>query len=885
MVGKRILWSGVGVVLLALMAILGVACQGAPGQVGPAGPPGQPGPQGIPGPLAPGVERQVNASVTVSKPANGTHFVSGEQAVLTITLKDQVGGAFDRANDFSQLRLMVAGPQEPTETVTAVKLLKTTADRSQPVHHYVDLKTNADVQVSGNTLTYKLGAVSDEKPGTYIASVWAVSATAPLQQAMPVVELQIGTATVEKQIVAKEKCANCHLGADTGRYQFRHSEPPLAAGQPMSWAIDQNAPLTCKTCHNNDGYSAFVDPLNKETRVTDPIVHRVHGIHMGEELKSAYDIGSAESNTPGVFEDYSGVIFPNNVKNCNTCHVDDRFKTRPSQLACGACHDNVWFGDKASMPKGDVAHVGGPQPNDSNCATCHQPDTKSVAPSITEAHKVEQLMNKIDVSITSGRNGKYLVAGEKPVVTLVIRDDNGKPIDHAQVSETTFSTASLLVYGPRLNSVPVLSNAAKNGNSKSRASASSTIPASGDPKGWVFAAGDTFKIAVHGGPVQEIAAPTGAQTPAQVVAWLTANLKDVVVTSNAAGNLNILSKIQGDKSKFEIYNSAVTAKMGWKPIPLDIIEKGKVVGQTAGTTMEPFVVIGALSIPANDLRPRTDPLNYTDPSVTRNFNNIMYQLDDVAGLKPGTYMIYVYVIPNGVLAGTATSPGPGGQPNAAAKALNVSRTGIGFTTFQVGTETPDKKVATNCTNCHGSNIWHLDEGPIHPEPFDTDYCKACHDYNRSGTGEGFSRTGGTSTSGPDGYGAMAIVGRVHRVHRGAYLAHPENVYAGNPNAFSEVIFPQDIRNCSKCHSADTTGTWKTAPSRLACMACHDSDKANTHAKLMTNYPSSGFRPADPWISDRIETCDVCHGAGKEFSAEKVHNISNPYKPPYPREPE
>ncbi len=32
-------------------------------------------------------------------------------------------------------------------------------------------------------------------------------------------------------------------------------------------------------------------------------------------------------------------------------------------------------------------------------------------------------------------------------------------------------------------------------------------------------------------------------------------------------------------------------------------------------------------------------------------------------------------------------------------------------------------------------------------------------------------------------------------------------------------------------------------------------------------------------------CEACHGEGKELSPDKVHSISNPYKPPYPREPE
>jgi len=42
---------------------------------------------------------------------------------------------------------------------------------------------------------------------------------------------------------------------------------------------------------------------------------------------------------------------------------------------------------------------------------------------------------------------------------------------------------------------------------------------------------------------------------------------------------------------------------------------------------------------------------------------------------------------------------------------------------------------------------------------------------------------------------------------------------------------------------------------------------------------------DPYGSSTVVTCKVCHGSGAEFAPDKVHNISNPYKPPYPREPE
>ena len=132
---------------------------------------------------------------------------------------------------------------------------------------------------------------------------------------------------------------------------------------------------------------------------------------------------------------------------------------------------------------------------------------------------------------------------------------------------------------------------------------------------------------------------------------------------------------------------------------------------------------------------------------------------------------------------------------------------------------------------------------------------------------------------PAGYGAKPISARVHGVHAGAYLNHPEYVYGGNPTAFSEVIFPQDLRNCAVCHDANTSGSWLTNPNRLDCTSCHDSDADYAHADLMTR----DFNPSDPYAADSLQTCTVCHGPGKDYAVDKVHNISDPYVPPYPRE--
>ncbi len=90
--------------------------------------------------------------------------------------------------------------------------------------------------------------------------------------------------------------------------------------------------------------------------------------------------------------------------------------------------------------------------------------------------------------------------------------------------------------------------------------------------------------------------------------------------------------------------------------------------------------------------------------------------------------------------------------------------------------------------------------------FNTDICNSCHDYKRQIAG----KSGWTDKN--NGYGAAPLARRVHGVHYGRYLDKPGEVHTVD---YSGVIFPQDVRNCTKCHSSETSGTWKTAPSRVA----------------------------------------------------------------------
>lgn len=658
---------------------------------------------------------------SVSAPANGLYFVKGESPVVTVTILDNFAQGLSRA-DFSSLNLYLYGPQDPKQTVTAVKLLNASTDRTKTPHHYIDLRSNPDVKVNGTRLIYTLRPITDEPPGTYTVSVWSVLASDPMQQLMKFSNVQIGTSDVETPVVGKAKCAVCHEGPISGKMYMHHIDP--SRSPTGSWGLDLEPTRSCKACHNNDGYAAYTDASAPGGRVSDAIVRRVHGVHMGDHLKLPFNIDPDK----GDFKDYVHVEFPANVNNCTACHVDDRWKTEPSRLACGTCHDNRWFGDKAALPAGMEAHKGGTQLNDKKCWQCHDaggPDDMGIARSVTDGHTVTTPAFKqvVKLEMTPPANGKFYVAGESPAVIIKITDAATgqvvnpntivEPVVSTNLTANEWSRANLFVSGPRSDTEPVLTTAA----------------AKRDP-----------------------------------------------ARSYANNELRVLR----DKSK-------------------------------------------------EDLR------------ITRTADSIRYQLDNVATLAPGTYTVFVDVSPNIPLGGWA------------------------YLNFQVGTATPELMVAANCTDCHGDSRMHTSSRAV---TFTPDICKSCHDNLHQMTGKTSWLTS------QYGFGVAPLSRRVHGIHFGNYVEKPTEIH--RTDDFSHVIFPQDVRNCTKCHSQSSS--WTEKPSRLACLACHDSDYAGFHASLMT----LDFTPKDPWSGDEVETCIVCHGKGSEFAPKAVHAISQPYVPPYPR---
>ena len=125
----------------------------------------------------------------------------------------------------------------------------------------------------------------------------------------------------------------------------------------------------------------------------------------------------------------------------------------------------------------------------------------------------------------------------------------------------------------------------------------------------------------------------------------------------------------------------------------------------------------------------------------------------------------------------------------------------------------------------------------------------------------------------------------HKIHAGKLLAKLDAGQGGEDYTiwgfrtadFAEVGFPQDLRNCTKCHSGDNPATpqgdnWKTKPSKEACLTCHankaGSDWDASHAVFAQDpaFHGPGAQAKDLTNAE----CAGCHKVGSNIAPERVH---------------
>jgi OmcA/MtrC family decaheme c-type cytochrome len=172
---------------------------------------------------------------------------------------------------------------------------------------------------------------------------------------------------------------------------------------------------------------------------------------------------------------------------------------------------------------------------------------------------------------------------------------------------------------------------------------------------------------------------------------------------------------------------------------------------------------------------------------------------------------------------------------------------------------------TLCNECHNTLALH---GGLRQN---TEYCVLCHNPVTTDEARRPEEVEGDPTS-------INFRWLIHRLHAGREAEAPLQVYGfgNNLHDYQYVEFPGNLANCQTCHLPGTYSlplpaglqpTTVTAggevvssvlPATSVCTACHDSQAVSGHAELQTT-------------AGGIETCQVCHGNGREFSVVEVHD--------------
>jgi len=218
-----------------------------------------------------------------------------------------------------------------------------------------------------------------------------------------------GAVTEKWDAVATATCNNCH--------------DPLA----LHGGSRQEVKL-CVLCHNR---TQSVDP---DTGNNVQMAVMTHKIHRGPDLEHGYTIVGNQQSV----HDYSHVTYPQDVRNCTTCHQPSSpeghvWYTNPSRHACGACHDGI------DWQTGE-GHVAGPMADDLACRFCHQPQGETeFDASIRGAHtiptKSEQLKGlKLDILGVTNTD-----PGDSPTITFKVTNADGSFVDPKTLNSLRFN--------------------------------------------------------------------------------------------------------------------------------------------------------------------------------------------------------------------------------------------------------------------------------------------------------------------------------------------------------------------------------------------------------------------------------------------------------------
>ena len=169
----------------------------------------------------------------------------------------------------------------------------------------------------------------------------------------------------------------------------------------------------------------------------------------------------------------------------------------------------------------------------------------------------------------------------------------------------------------------------------------------------------------------------------------------------------------------------------------------------------------------------------------------------------------------------------------------------------------------SCNNCHQKLALH-GGGRV-----DTQFCVMCHNPGTTDANSG---------------NVLNLATMVHKIHAGKLLYSQLATggedytiwgYQDSKNSYADVGFPQDLRNCSVCHSGANPATpqgdnWKTKPSKEACLTCHANKPGSTWESVHKVVAVVRYGSTAQATALKNSDCADCHKVGSTISPERVH---------------
>ncbi len=368
MASNERLWASIAA--LTIFSIFFAACDGSDGAAGPAGaagaagPPGPPGPPGSSGSGIPVTSAEkINVAITgVSVPTGG--------GAPTVTLS--------LTNDLDQ---GLTGLPAGNIRFVIAQLTPGTNGGSSEWQSYVTRSSAGIPNAQATTETATAGTYIDNDNGTYeytFANALTAYPGGPVFDQSKTHRVGIEIRTTSGGFLPE------NIPADNAPFDFLPT-----GGAPIFTRLIVDSD-TCNACHDNlelHGEARFdveycvqchnPSSIDGDTGNTVDMKRLIHNIHSARADYQIIGFG-------GTLHDWSDLVWPQDIRNCQTCHEEDdpntpqasNWRLVANRAACGTCHyDDGVAASGHDFAIEDGTHPGGFQfTDDTQCVDCHGPN-------------------------------------------------------------------------------------------------------------------------------------------------------------------------------------------------------------------------------------------------------------------------------------------------------------------------------------------------------------------------------------------------------------------------------------------------------------------------------------------------------------------------------